>query len=127
MTDLFYKELILDHYRYPRNFGQLKNPSVVFQKNNPFCGDQLRIELIITKDKVEKIKFSGEGCAISIASASLLTEKVKEQKLADLEKLTAEDILKLLNINLTPTRLKCALLSLEVLQKAINLYKIKSV
>ena len=119
MDDL-YREQILDHYRNPRNLGKLKSVTVTAGDNIVSCGDRLSMELLIKSGKITDIKFQGEGCAISMASASLLTEQVKNKKVADLKHLGKDDILKLLGINPTPTRLKCALLSLEVLHKAIN-------
>ena len=119
MDDL-YREQILDHYRNPRNFGKLTSITVTASDNLVSCGDRLSMELLIKTGKITDIKFQGEGCAISMASASLLTEQVKNKKIADLKHLGKDDILKLLGINPTPTRLKCALLSLEVLHKAIN-------
>lgn len=125
MDDL-YRELILDHYHYPRNFGSLKKPDAAFEMNNPFCGDEIRVEvkqIVNSKQQtvLHQIAFSGQGCAISIASASLLTEYVKDKQIQDLRRLTKDDIVKLLLVPLTPIRLKCALLSLEVLQKALVL------
>jgi nitrogen fixation NifU-like protein len=116
-----YRENILDHFNNPRNFGKIDNPDASYEKDNPFCGDRIRIGFTIHDSRftIQKIKFSGEGCAISIASASMLTEKAKGAKVKDLRKLDKSDILKMLGIGLSPTRLKCALLPLEVLQKAI--------
>ena len=121
MDDL-YREQILDHYKHPRNFGELDHPSVASSDNLVSCGDQLSMQLMIEAKKqiVTDIRFQGVGCAISMASASMLTEKVKGKKIPDLQPLTKDDILKMLGVKLTPTRLKCALLSLEVLHKALN-------
>jgi nitrogen fixation protein NifU and related proteins len=119
-----YRENILDHNRNPRNFGELDNPDTSHEGDNPFCGDHIAMHLHITHNPlhVTSIKFSGEGCAISIASASMLTEKVKGTKIADLRSMDRNDILKLLGIELSPTRLKCGLLPLEVLKKAAEQY-----
>lgn len=119
-----YRENILDHYRNPRNFGELKNSDATHEENNPFCGDRIRMDIRISmvngqKSMVEEIRFSGEGCAISLASASMLTEAVKDKPLNDLHKLDKDAILEMLGIQLSPTRLKCALLPLEVLHKTI--------
>lgn len=115
-----YQELILDHYKNPRNFGELKNPTHTTALDNPFCGDKIRIDLLVKSGKVVEIKFSGAGCAISQASASMLTEQVKNKNVKELQKLNKSDILKMLGIELSPNRLKCALLPLEVLQKCLN-------
>lgn len=119
-----YRENILDHYRSPRNFGNLENPDVSHEEDNIFCGDKIKIDLHITHHslRIADIKFSGEGCAIAMASASILTEKAKGKKLKDLHKLDKDDILKMLGIELSPTRRKCALLPREALNKAIEKY-----
>jgi len=128
MDDL-YREIILDHFKNPRNFGKLKNPTTTFSLYNSACGDRIEIDIKIKSQKskvkiIDDIKFTGVGCAISIASASLLTESVMGKDIKEVERLTTEDVLKMLGITLTPTRLKCALLPLEVLQKAVNSSKI---
>ncbi|MFZ5845707.1 MAG: Fe-S cluster assembly sulfur transfer protein SufU [Patescibacteria group bacterium] len=120
-----YRELILDHYKHPRNFGHLDNPDVVAQEGNVTCGDRIVIEIKVKSQKskvksIEDIRFSGEGCAISQASASLLTEKVKGMNFSQVLKLKTSDILTMLGTTLTPTRVKCATLALEVLQKAVG-------
>lgn len=123
--DNFYREVILDHYKHPRNFGHLVNPDIVAQEGNVTCGDNVGMEIKIKSSKskvksIDDIRFSGEGCAISQASASLLTEKVKGMKSADVLLLHTRDILEMLGTELTPSRIKCAVLPLEVLQKAIG-------
>ncbi len=113
-------EEIIDLYQHPRNFGKLKKPTVSYEEANVFCGDKIRMDLEIKNDQMVDVAFGGNGCAISIASASLLTDMVLGKKLALMKKITKEDLLKKLNIVLTPTRLKCAWLSFEVLQKALK-------
>lgn len=120
--DNLYREQILDHYKNPRNFGKLKKASAGAHDNLVSCGDRLSMELLIKNDVVQEIAFEGEGCAISMASASMLTEFVKGKKVSDLQQLDKNAILDMLGIELTPTRLKCALLSLEVLHKALQKY-----
>ncbi len=122
--DNLYRENILDHYKHPRNFGKLDKANAQASDNLVSCGDKLLMQLLIEdKGFVKDIKFDGTGCAISMASASMLTEIVKGKNIAGLKRLGKDDILKMLGVELTPTRLKCALLSLEVLQKVINNYK----
>ena len=119
-----YREVILDHYKYPRNFGHLDHPDVSSEEHNVSCGDRIRMEVKLAEhnhNQIFDIRFSGEGCAISTASASLLTEKVKGLTRAGINDLTKDDILTLLETSLTPTRLKCALLPLEVLQRTIRI------
>lgn len=113
-----YREVILDHYKHPRNFGHLDKPDAKVEEGNVTCGDRIVME-IIGKKKIDAIKFSGEGCAISMASASMLTEKVKGMKVGAVMKLSANDIITMLGTPLTPSRTKCAMLPLEVLTKAI--------
>jgi len=121
-----YRENILDHYKNPRNFGRLEKPGASYEAGNPLCGDTIGMDIkLITHNPelqtIGEIKFWGEGCAISQASASMLTEKVKGKSLEEIKKIGKEEILKMLGIELSPVRLKCALLPLEVLQKTIAL------
>ena len=118
-----YRDLILDHYKHPRNFGHLEKPDVVMEEGNVTCGDRIVIELHVTCLKshvtIKDVRFSGEGCAISQASASMLTEKVKGLNKAAVRKMNLADIEEMLGTTLTPSRVKCATLPLEVLHKAI--------
>ena len=116
-----YREMILDHYKHPHNFGHLKNPSASYTLFNSACGDKITMEVTIDgKGKVTDVRFSGEGCAISQAAASMLTDMIKGKTKEDIMKLTAADILVLLKTELTASRTKCAVLPLEVLQKTIS-------
>lgn len=120
MDKSFYKDLILFHWKNPKNYGSLKKPSKKVFLNNPFCGDAIKMEAIIKNDKIKDIKFSGKGCIISLATASLLTEYAKNKDISRLKKLDKNFILDLIKIDLGPTRLKCALLPLEALKKIIQ-------
>jgi len=115
-----YREIILDHYKHPRNFGHLVKPDAKIEEGNVTCGDRIVMEIQVEKGKIADIRFSGEGCAISQASASMLTEKVKGMKIAGVQKLKTGDIITILGTPLTPSRTKCAVLPLEVLQKALH-------
>jgi nitrogen fixation NifU-like protein len=120
MDDL-YRDEILEHYRQPHNFGTLDAPDAVYEGNNPLCGDRITMMLSVGADgTVHDVAFSGRGCAISQASASLLTDEVKGRPLSDVEALTNQDILDLLGIDISPARLKCALLSLDTLHHALR-------
>jgi nitrogen fixation NifU-like protein len=117
--DDFYRDFILDHYRNPRNFGTLEAATVTAQDLNPLCGDQIRMDLRVNDlGVVEDVRFSGKGCAISQASASMLTEEVKGMKLEDVAKLGKDIVLENVGIGISPTRMKCATLGLRVLKSA---------
>jgi nitrogen fixation NifU-like protein len=115
MDDL-YKELILDHYQHPHNRGTLEDATHTFEDSNPLCGDRVRIDLKIEDGVVKDVKFTGRGCAISQASASMLTDEIKGKSLADVKKIDKQTILDMLGIPLGPTRIKCALLPLKVMK-----------
>jgi nitrogen fixation NifU-like protein len=118
--DDFYKENILDHYRNPRNAGTLENATHSHEEHNPFCGDVIRIDLHVNKENIiDQVAFSGKGCAISQASASMLTEMLKDKTLAEAKAIGKEDILEALGIEIGPVRMKCALLSLKVLKAGV--------
>jgi len=118
-----YQENILDHYKSPRNFGKIENASVHHHEYNPLCGDEIELFLVIKDKKVVDVKFQGHGCAISQASASLLSEEIKGKGIDELKKMTKENILELLGITLSPVRLKCALLSLDTLKNSILIFE----
>jgi nitrogen fixation NifU-like protein len=123
LSDDIYREIILDHYRNPRNKGKLLNADVSIHDSNPLCGDEIDIHLKIEEDKVKDIKFEGRGCAISQASASMLTEMISGKPLTTIKDLTKEDILENIGLmNLGPARIKCALLSLKVLKLGMVRY-----
>src|SRR3989338_8816217 len=115
-----YKEHILDLYKNPHNKGNLENPTYEFSKNNPLCGDEIKIQIITEKDKIKDIRFSGEGCAISQASASMLTDKIKNMPLKKIKNLNKDDILEMLKIPISYTRIKCALLPLDAIKGALE-------
>jgi nitrogen fixation protein NifU and related proteins len=118
-----YSEIILDYYRYPRNKGTLSHPQIHARDSNPLCGDVVEMQLELDeKNVVKDVKFNGQGCAISQASASMLTELVKGKNLDEVRKISKEDILSLIGGQLTAVRLKCALLSLKVLKTGIYDY-----
>lgn len=116
----FYRENILDHYRNPRNKGQLEKPTHTHEEDNPLCGDVIRIDLHVNdQDVIDEVRFDGHGCAISQASASMLTEMIEGKTLEEAKELSKEDILEALGIEIGPVRLKCALLSLKVLKAGV--------
>jgi nitrogen fixation protein NifU and related proteins len=119
MHDDLYREEILDHYRNPHHAGRPAHFSHYAEKDNPLCGDKIELFLTINNGILTQINFVAQGCAISIASASMLSELVRGAKVGKVRRLRTKDILEMLKIELTPTRLKCALLSLETLHQAL--------
>ncbi len=115
-----YQENILEHYKKPQNFGHLAKPTHLYHSHNPLCGDDLTIEIAVVDGKVSDVRFSGVGCAISVASASMLTDEIKGKSVEAVMQMTKDDVLELLQIPIGPVRLKCALLSLETVQKAVG-------
>jgi len=119
MADGLYREIILDHYRNPRNKGTLDPHDFSAQDVNPLCGDEVRIDIRVEGERVSEIKFAGRGCAVSMASTSILTEMVEGLTLAEVKALTKDDLLEELAIPVSPARMKCALLGLKVLKSGI--------
>jgi nitrogen fixation NifU-like protein len=119
MDDL-YRDEILEHYRRPHNFGTLPAPDAVHEGYNPLCGDRITLMLGLEDNVVRDVAFTGRGCAISQASASMLTDEIKGKPLDDVARLTNQDVLDELGIDISPARLKCALLSIETLRRALD-------
>lgn len=117
--DSIYKEEIIDHYKRPRNYGQLDSPDIHVEANNPLCGDKLQMDLMVRDGVVEDVRFNGKGCAISQAAASMLTEEMVGARLTDLARTTRQDILDNLGIEVSYARMKCAMLSLGLLRLAL--------
>lgn len=118
--DDIYREYILDHYRDPRNHGHLENPTIAAADTNPLCGDRIEIDLNITGGRVSEVRFSGRGCAISQASASMLTERIEGATLDELRAIKPRDVLEMIGVPIGPARQRCALLSLRVLHQGID-------
>ena len=115
-----YREHILELYKNPQNFGELKKPTHKYTEFNSLCGDELTIQLVIGADKIKDVKFNGSGCVISLVSASLLTNRIKGMEIMEVKKLDRKDIIDLLKIKISPARMKCALLSLEAVRNALK-------
>ena len=121
---MMYQENILDHYKSPRNFGKIENATVHHHEYNPLCGDEIDMFLLIDENKkIVDIKVYPRGCAISVASASMLSEQIKGKNLDELKTMTKEEILEMLGIPISPVRLKCALLSLDTLKNSILIFE----
>lgn len=119
MDDL-YRQYILEHYREPHNHGHLEQPDIHAADTNPLCGDRVEIDLDVRDGRVEQVRFSGRGCAISQASASMLTDKIEGATLDELRALRPQDILDMLGVEIGPARQRCAMLSLRVLHQGIG-------
>ncbi|MGC2034355.1 MAG: iron-sulfur cluster assembly scaffold protein [Thermoplasmata archaeon] len=117
-----YQEMILQHYRNPLNFGDMRDADLSGEESNPLCGDHIRvsIKLDTTHRTIDDVRFSGDGCAISIASTSMLTQKLKGMRLDAAGKLTRDDVIKLVGIPLSPVRVKCALTGFAAFGRALQ-------
>jgi nitrogen fixation protein NifU and related proteins len=122
--DDMYREIILEHYKHPHNAGTLEQPDITHEEHNPLCGDRIRIDLQVKSGIITDVRFLGRGCAISQASASLLTDELKGKSLDDARSISREDMLDLIGIPLdkNPVRIKCALLALKTLKTGIYQY-----
>jgi nitrogen fixation NifU-like protein len=114
-----YREHILDHYRHPRNQGTLEDADLSCEQDNPVCGDVVRLDVRLANGRVSDVRFSGRGCVISMASASMLTEEILGKTVEELRALQDEDVFSMLGITLGPVRAKCGLLPLRVLQAGL--------
>ena len=120
MDDPLYREEILDHYYSSPHRGRLESPDLVCDLDNPLCGDEIHLELSLGADgRISKVRFDGHGCVISQAATSFLADRVEGATLDEVRKITPADVVKLLGVPLSPTRLKCGLLGWKALQKAV--------
>lgn len=115
-----YREHIIELYKSPSNFGNLKNPTHEHTSHNSICGDEVTVNLLVKNGILKDVKFSGSGCVVSMVASSLLTDKIKDMPVSEIKKLKGEDILSMLKMKLTPARMKCALLSLEAVKGALK-------
>ena len=117
--DELYRDQILEHYKRPHNFGRVENPDLEFEDTNPFCGDEQHVTIKLDGDeKVAAVAFEGKGCAISTAATSLLTDELVGMSRDELLKLPKEFVLELLGIDISATRMKCAMLGLKIVKSA---------
>lgn len=117
--DALYREAILDHYKHPRRKGRLEQADIRYHDHNPFCGDEITIELNVQDGVVVDAAFDGRGCAISQATASMLMEEIVGKSTDELKQLDKEYILEMLGIEIGPVRLKCALLPLKAIKAGL--------
>ena len=115
--DPLYREIILENWQHPQNYGIIEDANFAVEESNPLCGDEIHLSGKIHEGKLIDIAFTGEGCAISKASASLFTEDIKGKSLQKIKKIKSQDVLGLLEISLTPARTKCALLVYSAFKK----------
>ena len=115
-----YQEILMDHYRHPRNRGHLANPDFTSQSHNPSCGDSVQFDGIVNDGRLSQLAFEGKGCVISQAMASILTEKLVGKLISEIDALDKDYVVGILGMQLGPTRLKCALLPLQAIQEGIN-------
>lgn len=117
--DSIYREIILEHYRNPSNRGTLDPADYTYEDVNPLCGDEIRIDVRVTDDHISEIRFSGRGCAVSQASASILTEMAEGKSLDEVKAISKDELLDEIGIPVSPARMKCAMLGLKVLKAGI--------
>ena len=115
-----YSDILLDHFRHPRNYGSLDAPDISNEQFNPLCGDRIRLELKLEQSRVSEARFKGDGCAISTAAASLLTELVRGKNLEELTNVPDEQLISALESNIQPARLQCAILPLHALREGLK-------
>jgi nitrogen fixation NifU-like protein len=118
--DPLYREIILDNWQNPQNYGKVKDPDLDVTDVNPTCGDKIRLTGKIKDKKLVQVQFVSDGCAVSKASASLFTEQIKNMPLSKISKITKEEVLKNLSVTISPARYNCALLCFRALQKGIS-------
>jgi nitrogen fixation protein NifU and related proteins len=118
-----YSDILLDHFRHPRNYGSLDAPDISNEQFNPLCGDRIRLELKLEHSMVNEARFKGDGCAISTAAASLLTELVLGKNIEQLTNIPDAQLISALESNIQPARLQCALLPLQALREGLRNYK----
>ncbi len=118
--DELYKENILDHYKNPHNKGSIKDPTISVRELNPTCGDEITLSIKISGNKIKEVSFTGQGCAISQASASMLTDKIKNMNIEDAMRLTNQDMVKMIGIPISVPRMKCAFLPMKALMRALK-------
>jgi nitrogen fixation NifU-like protein len=117
--DALYREYIIDHYKNPRNFGELEPRTVEFHDRNPICGDEIGVHIRLKGDTIADLRFHGHGCAISQAAASIISDELKGKTVAQVAELDRRFVMDEIGIELSPTRLKCGLLGLKVVQGAL--------
>ena len=124
MSDLneLYQQVILDHYKRPRNFHKLPDANRTAAGNNPLCGDEVNVQLSIENNIIKDVKYNGSACMVSIVSSSLISDFIKGKTINEVQKISQDDVLNIIGINLTTSRIKCATLVLDALLEAVKNY-----
>ncbi|GAB7094390.1 iron-sulfur cluster assembly scaffold protein [Halolamina litorea] len=125
MSGDMYRQQILDHYKNPRNYGELSDPDFSHVGENPSCGDTIQVDVTLADDDdtIEQVSFVGDGCAISQAAASLLTKELPGKSIDELQAMDTDDIVDLLGVDVSPMRIKCAVLARQVAQDGSKIYR----
>ncbi|MFD1569456.1 Fe-S cluster assembly sulfur transfer protein SufU [Halorubrum laminariae] len=120
-----YRQQILDHYKNPRNYGELEDADITHVGENPSCGDTIRMQIALddAEEEIEAVRFTGDGCAISMASASMLSERLHGMSVAELDALDTDDITEMLGVDISPMRVKCAVLGRQVAQDGAKIHR----
>jgi nitrogen fixation NifU-like protein len=119
-----YRQQILDHYKNPRNYGEIEDATVTHVGENPMCGDTIEMDIVLDDDEdtIERVAFRGDGCAISQASASMLSERLAGMSVEELQGMDRDDITEMLGVDISPMRVKCAVLAEKVAQDGAEIY-----
>ena len=119
-----YRQQILDHYKNPRNYGEIEDPTFTHTGENPMCGDEIRMDVVLddSEETIEQVAFQGDGCAISQASASMLSQELAGMTVEELEAMDRDDITEMLGVDISPMRVKCAVLAEKVAQDGAEIY-----
>jgi nitrogen fixation NifU-like protein len=119
-----YRQQILDHYKSPRNYGELEDPTFTHVGENPMCGDTIEMDVVLddAESTIERVAFRGDGCAISQASASMLSEQLQGMPIEELQEMDRDDIVEMLGVEVSPMRIKCAVLAEKVAQDGADIY-----
>ncbi|AGN00473.1 SUF system FeS assembly protein, NifU family [Salinarchaeum sp. Harcht-Bsk1] len=118
-----YRQQILDHYKNPRNYGEIEEPTYSHVGENPMCGDEITVDVLLEDDTIEQIAFRGDGCAISQASASMLSERLTGASVEELVEMDRDDVIDMLGVDISPMRVKCAVLAEKVAQDGYEIYE----
>ena len=119
-----YRQQILDHYKNPRNYGEIEEPTFTHVGENPMCGDTIEMDVVLDDDeeRIKRVAFQGDGCAISQASASMLSEQLQGLTVEELREMDRDDVTEMLGVDISPMRVKCAVLAEKVAQDGAELY-----